>query len=140
MIPQIDPNCLEFFQSLHPVEELNPHINLTSSRLEIPVEVRELKSDQAGMILFGPESFSDLLWARAPLVFAAWNRSAMKLVAIRSTFSWWVSRPPQWAFPLSALVAPTPTRVEAWEAHQCENKWIVKFDDDDIGSHGPKVW
>eukprot|EP00435_Cladocopium_sp_Y103_P045366 s1029_g13.t1 len=37
-------------------QELNPHINLTSSRLEMPLEVRELKSDQApamGVSSFG---------------------------------------------------------------------------------------
>ena len=28
------------------IQELNPHINLTSSRLEMPMEIRELKSDQ----------------------------------------------------------------------------------------------
>ena len=28
------------------IQELNPHINLTSSRLEMPLEIRELKSDQ----------------------------------------------------------------------------------------------
>lgn len=28
------------------IQELNPHINLTPSRLEMPLEIRELKSDQ----------------------------------------------------------------------------------------------